>query len=584
MEPWVALERQTLLALGLLVAGALVVAWRTSAVWAALVAGGGVGASFFVWVAGVRAIAPTEVTWTLRLDWQWHFLGWHFFRHEPWHLPPGRIDSYFVPLGTAIGFTDSIPIAALILKPVASMLPMPFQYLGAWLLLCFVLQGVFGVLLARLWSRNAFVQVLAAACFVLLPTLVGRVGHAALTSHWLFLWAFWIYFRTDRAPERVPWGETAAIGAIAGLVHPYVAVMVLPIVAAVAARVLLASGELGVGRAARLAAFTLACPPVLVVAGWWASGLFGVPDIRNLAAEGLNRFSMNLLAVVTPSGSSTLLPELPVATDGQTFEGFQYLGAGLLALLVVAAIARAVVHRPRLGVWWPLVLVATGMAAYALSPRITFGASVIADLHLPWLERRSMFRATARFFWPAAYLLITAAVATLAVRLTAPRLVPVLAAVVALQLVDLNGRHMALRAGHLDPELYAWSLPLVSPVWHQALPHYDHLVMYPPPHCAPPPTSFEAAAYLAGLYGLTINDGLVARLNIGAMHRACQAIARAMQNGDVEPRTLYLVAADQIEDFRRAARVPAVCGVLDGVGVCTSTDSYLPWQAALRLE
>lgn len=584
MEAWTALELRALIASGLFVVASAAVAWRRHSPAAAVVAGGAIGATFFVWVAGIRAIAPTEVGWTMRLDWQWHFLGWHFFRHEPWHLPPGRIDGYFVPLGTAIGFTDAIPLAAFVLKPFAAALPMPFQYLGLWLFLCFILQGIFGVLLARFWSSSVLVQVLSAACFVLVPTLIGRVGHAALASHWLLLWALWIYLRTDRAPDRVPWAEAAVLGGIAGLVHPYLAVMALSLLAAVGLRVLLEWRGLGAWRSVRMSAAVVALPTALVVVGWWASGLFTVPDIRDLAAEGLSRYSMNLLAIITPSGSSTLLPELPVDTEIQAFEGFQYLGAGLLLLIASAVVVRWRAGGAGVRIVWPVAVVAIALAIYALSPRVTMGARVLVDLHLPWLERVSMFRATGRFFWPAAYLAIALAIGTLAARLRPRVLVPLLAASVALQLVDLHGRHTGLRAGHLDPALYVWPQPLTSQAWHAALPHYDHLVLYPPPHCAPPPTSFEGAAYLAGLYGLTINDALVARFSVGAMHRACQALARAVQTGDVDPRTLYLLRADDIHAFRRAARLPTVCGVLDGVGVCATAESYAPWRAAARLE
>jgi hypothetical protein len=62
---------------------------------AAPLAGGLFGAAFFVWIVGLMMITPTQVEWVMKLDWRIHFLGWHRFRGEPWHWPPGRLDSYY---------------------------------------------------------------------------------------------------------------------------------------------------------------------------------------------------------------------------------------------------------------------------------------------------------------------------------------------------------------------------------------------------------------------------------------------------------------------------------------------------------
>jgi hypothetical protein len=135
--------------------------------WTTPLVAGIAGAAFFFWIAGARGIDPTEIAWTMQLDWRIHFLGWHFFRGEPWHWPPGVIEGYaHAPDGTAIGFTDSIPLVAFVLKPIANFLPMPFQYLGVWILICFALQGMFGVLLTRRWTTNAPLQLLGAAFFI----------------------------------------------------------------------------------------------------------------------------------------------------------------------------------------------------------------------------------------------------------------------------------------------------------------------------------------------------------------------------------------------------------------------------------
>jgi hypothetical protein len=121
-------------------------------------------------------------------DWQIHFLGWHLFRNGAWHWPPGLIAGYLEPLGSAIGFTDSLPLLAFALKPFASALSQPFQYFGLWLLACYVLQGVFGALVVSMWTERTGAQVLGAIAFALMPALLARIAHPPRCEHWLLLW------------------------------------------------------------------------------------------------------------------------------------------------------------------------------------------------------------------------------------------------------------------------------------------------------------------------------------------------------------------------------------------------------------
>ena len=191
-----------------------------------------VGAGFFLWIAGTRALDPGEIGWLMRYDWPIHFFGWHFFRGERWQWPPGLIQSYYAPLGTSIGFTDSIPLVAFLLKPFSAWLPATFQYIGPWLLACFALQGTFGAWLVSQWTPRVWVQVSGAALLVLMPTLLIRIGHPALCAHWLLLWVLVIAARAEAA--RFHAAEWAALGLVGGLLHPYLAVMALAMLGAVA--------------------------------------------------------------------------------------------------------------------------------------------------------------------------------------------------------------------------------------------------------------------------------------------------------------------------------------------------------------
>jgi hypothetical protein len=533
------------------------------------------GAALFAWIAGWRVLSPTSVDWVLKLDWQHHFMGWHFFRNEPWTWPPGLISSYYAPVGTAIGFTDSIPLVALPLKLFASALPTPLQYLGVWLLVCFALQGALGAMLTGLWTPSPTLRILGGALFVVVPTLLGRVGHPALASHWLLLWALFLYFRDWRVAGSVL--HFAAPGLVAGLIHPYLAAMVFAIVAAVAARRL--GGEDSWHRRLWTAAQPLLGLTAGLLAGWWCSGLLSLSGSGDLASTGLDLYSMNLLAPVASAGWSRFLPQLAVANDLQDFEGFQYLGLGLLTLIPPALVAGA--FRPRLP--WrhiaPLVLVAFAMAVYALSPRVTFGPETIADYSTPALERLAIFRATGRFFWPATYVLLSLSVWSVVTRVRGAIAAAILAAALALQAADVSPQWLTLRdTAHSDP-FHTWPRTMPSQLWASMLPHYRHIIFYPPEQCGPAPVPFLHAAVLAGTYGLSLNTGHLARRDQTATAVYCGKMGQDFRAGLVRDDTVYLLHGDLVQRFREAATHPIVCADPDGIPTCVTASSYQRWAS-----
>lgn len=531
--------------------------------------GGLVGAAFFVWIAGLRALDPGEIGWLMRYDWPVHFFGWHFFRSEPWHWPPGLITSYYAPAGTAIGFTDSIPIVALLLKPFSGWLPATFQYIGPWLLLCFALQGVFGAWLAGRWTSRLSLQVTVAALFVLVPTLLVRIGHPSLCAHWLLLWTLVIATR-DGDGARYRWVEWGGIGLLAGGLHPYLALMALAVLAAIAV------SPATVPARRRIA--TLGVAVVAMLGAWWASGLFGVSGAEAMATEGLGHYSMNLLAPISPTGWSVFLPDIPRATAGQDFEGFQYLGLGTLLLLAMAVVVTRLA--PRRTSWTgyapALWIIALALAAFALSPRVTAGSHVVFDWSGPWTSRLAVFRATGRFFWPLGYLLLAWAAGVVITRLPPRLALTVLLGVLVTQAVDVHGAHEERRRAARDPGFYAWTHPMASPVWHEALPGYRHLVLYPPPQCGGTHVPWEPAAWLAGLHGLSINTGGVARPDPALLARYCHDLGDAVKAGRLDDDTVYVVPESEVAAIR-AAQPRARCGAVATIWVCVTEATADRW-------
>ena len=91
--------------------------------------------------------------------------------------------------------------------------------------MCFTLQGALAARLVGRWVAAPWVQFCGGALCVLLPTLLARVGHTALCSHWLILWALLLASRPPAG--RFAPAAWAALGLAAGMIQPYLAVMVL---------------------------------------------------------------------------------------------------------------------------------------------------------------------------------------------------------------------------------------------------------------------------------------------------------------------------------------------------------------------
>jgi hypothetical protein len=170
----------------------------------------------------------------------------------------------------------------------------------------------------------------------------------------------------------------------------------------------------------------------------------------------------------------------------------------------------------------------------------------------------------------------------LTTRLPARATLLILLSVVAVPAVDLHGAHQERRRGARDPGFYRWDTPMASPIWHQVLPQYAHLVIYPPPQCGSQPVGYEGPAYLAGLHGLTISAGGVARPDEAARQRYCHELGDTVKAGLLEDDTFYIVPASEVTAIRAVA--PAVCGVIDELSVCVTAASYQRWRDVLPMQ
>jgi hypothetical protein len=210
--------------------------------------------------------------------------------------------------------------------------------------------------------------------------------------------------------------------------------------------------------------------------------------------QGFNCFSMNLLAPVFPPSTSLVgwFGDLD-ATGGQ-YEGLNFLGLGLLALIPAALWAEkgrlAEIARRYRGV----LVVAALLAAFSLSNWIYLGNRLF--LLFPSPPRfLTDFRAPGRFFWPVSYLLLVSAVVAVARR--GRRFDGILAVAALLQWSDAAGMR-AVQRSILDRRP---APVLAGSSWLPAMRAHARIVVAPSWACATPHEirAVEEAVYLASI-------------------------------------------------------------------------------------
>jgi hypothetical protein len=432
-----------------------------------------------------------------------HAIAQRYFIADAWRWPLLLARNMNVPEGVNIAFADGIPLLALPLKLAAPLLPPGFHGIGLWYAIATVAQPVAAVFALRSAGERRIVPALGIALASLaVPAWLARYGHAALTFHAALLAAIGLSLRLVRRQTVLLWAATAAAMVATLLVHPYLAAMALAVIAAVPATLLL-RGERGWIRAG----FGVAASAAAVAATMAALGYLGAAG-----DGGYGQFALNLLSPVWPYRSGLLgsgITREIDATGHGGWEGYAWLGAGLLGGLLLAVLLRPGAAVAMLRRHAGLALVMAGLTLLAASHRVGFGEAIVLDLGtVPgFLEQ---FRASGRFFWPVIYALLLGTVVLLARAGSAgPWLV------LALGLVQVAD------AAPLRRDLAAWAAArpawtIDAPALRTLMAQASGLTLLPSWPCIPPreTATFIAAheaLFLASERGLPVSTMHVAR-------------------------------------------------------------------------
>ena len=457
------------------------------------------------------------------------------------------------PQGLALLFTDSIPLLGMMLGPVARWLPASVQFIGTWYLLCCLLQALFAALLARHDTVDPLAAWAGAALLTFFPALLNRYGHASLCAQWLLLWALWIFVEPRRADR--PWWWAAVLG-VAAMVHSYLLLMV----AAFWGSALLARLWRGGDRVDALATGVLALIPAVVllaVHGAFAGGYASTGTYGD--------FPVALDAWWNPANPGyTALPiSSPAMPDGRGFEGFAYLGAGLIALVMVA-MARGV------GGWltdadrallrrlaWLLPAFAV-LAIIAVGPSPIWRGHPLFDLTVPQalVDALDPVRASGRLFWPASY---TLAFAAIAIAGRSSRATLLLGGALALQMIDLAPMLGAVRATSARAEDGRVYTRTADPRWQQLVAGAGDIQFEP----AKPFVDLQLMEEIGWRAVVACRPlrFFYASREARSTRGRIDADARAFQSGALVPTRLYVLLGDAPVPATVAARVRVIDGI-----------------------
>jgi hypothetical protein len=296
----------------------------------------------------------------------------------------------------------------------------------------------------------------------------------------------------------------------------------------------------------------------------WTTGYFMVNG--GFGTGGFGFYRSNLLTLINPEDKwSIFLPTLP-DTRGD-YEGFDYVGAGFLLLILVAIFLYVRGQRAPLpkNLLRPLIVVSVLIVLFAISNNIAFGKWTIFSYWIPDTFRiifLDPFRSSGRFIWVPTYLMFAGVIYYLSRTLSRRYAIALLLGAALLQVADLSKGASLLRTGRLEDK---WDNPLKAPFWDQAARHYTRVAFVntldAPPH-------WLELGFFAASHHLTINGAYLSRYDPKKVQEAQDKVTQDAFAGHFDPHTLYVFNNDGLwEDvlFQPAWKKDAY--IVDGIQV-----------------
>jgi len=506
------------------------------------------GAITFIVVVGVGILNPRNVSWLLAdFDMTLEYLGWVFYRYGPWTFPIGLNPNFGLDISSSIIYSNSLPLFAMVFKPISGLLGEPFQFWGAWILLCFVLQAWMAWKLLGLITKDIWIKSFATGLLLFSPPMFSQIGfHNSTVGHFPILAALYLILRPNQ-DKRVLWWSLLLPCTL--MIHPYTFAMLVALWLADLLDKFVIQKKLSILQV--LPEIVCAFTATILIA--WQAGYF-----MNVSPgeTGFGVYRMNLLALFDPSGFDaanwSFLYSLPWVRSNNNYEGFVYLGLGLITVLLIS-LPMMVKHRDRViqllrgHVFIVLCLIC--LTLFALSSNISIGPwTFIIPLSPKLLSIASILRASARMFWPVFYVISFTVIYFLIRGYSKKIATTVLGLALAIQIFDTSGAWLEIKHKINHPGVQPVS-SLSDPFWDAAANHYKKVVRVPVWN---EQAIWEKFANYAAQNQLGTNSVFMGRVDQQKIERSNQKIKEALAQGKFDPNTLYIVEDNYVPQFAKA--------------------------------
>jgi hypothetical protein len=367
-----------------------------------MVPGAIVGAALAACAFDVGFVTGKSAFWVRpENDFNAYLVAWQYFLHDRWRFPLLDLPAMGYPEGGSVLFNDALPIGVLPSKIIHSLFGISINPFGIWLWLCWVLLGAFtSRTLAACGVRLRWALMAGAFLAIAKPLFMRRMGHVAISAHFLVVWALALYVENTR-DNQFTFPEQLLLSAVAILSNAYLLAMV-SLVQATTVVTLLLRDQFSRRDCLRAATVVVTVVAIALIEGYGA--LFR-PGAASMRASGFGLYSWNLATLIVPPeglwGPSLVARDM---TSGQ-YEGDAYLGAGVIILGATLLCMRPARVLRKIREHWVLTAGIAACAMFAASNEVWFGSHRILKFPLPAaaLDAAAFFRASARFIWPAAY-------------------------------------------------------------------------------------------------------------------------------------------------------------------------------------